>query len=59
MAVATDDTLDAAWEQVSIHSGVVVDVEPEPMRQGSKARHFVVFIPGGIRLELATSVPRA
>jgi catechol 2,3-dioxygenase-like lactoylglutathione lyase family enzyme len=57
LAVASDDALDRAWEKVSAHPGVVVDVPPSPTRPGSPTRHFLVFIPGGIRLELVTPKP--
>ncbi len=54
LAVADDAALDVAWTRVSAHPDVVVDVAPEAMRLGSATRHFLVFIPGGIRLEFAT-----
>jgi catechol 2,3-dioxygenase-like lactoylglutathione lyase family enzyme len=54
LAVADDAALGAAWDKVSAHPGVVIDVPPGPIRPGSATRHFLVFMPGGIRLELAT-----
>ena len=54
LAVADDAALDAAWEKVTTHPEVVIDAAPGPMRPGSTTRHFLVFIPGGIRLEFAT-----
>ena len=54
LAVADDATLDRAWEKVSTAAEVVVDVAPCPIGAGSKTRHFLVFIPGGIRIEFAT-----
>lgn len=54
LAVANDDALDAAWGKMSAHPEVIIDVAPEAIRPGSYTRHFLVFIPGGIRLELAT-----
>jgi catechol 2,3-dioxygenase-like lactoylglutathione lyase family enzyme len=54
LAVADDAALDAAWDSVRAHPEVVVDVAPGPIRAGSATRHFLVFIPGGIRLEFAT-----
>ncbi len=54
LAVANDAELDAAWEKVSAHPGVVVDFAPGPIRPGATTRHFLVFIPGGIRMEFAT-----
>jgi catechol 2,3-dioxygenase-like lactoylglutathione lyase family enzyme len=54
LAVADDAALDAVWDQVSAYPEVVVDAAPGPIRPGSATRHFLVFIPGGIRLEFAT-----
>jgi catechol 2,3-dioxygenase-like lactoylglutathione lyase family enzyme len=54
LAVADDAALDAAWERVRAHPEVVVDAAPGPIRPGSTTRHFLVFIPGGIRIEFAT-----
>ncbi|MGO4170507.1 VOC family protein [Novosphingobium sp. YAF33] len=55
LAVANDDALDEAWSKISTQPEVIIDVPLEPMRPGSAMRHFLVFIPGGIRLEFATS----
>lgn len=54
-----DEPLDEAWSKISTHPEVIIDVPPEPMRPGSATRHFLVFIPGGIRLELATPFTKA
>jgi len=54
LAVASDAALDDVWSRVSAHPEVVVDTAPGPIRPGSSTRHFLVFIPGGIRLEFAT-----
>jgi catechol 2,3-dioxygenase-like lactoylglutathione lyase family enzyme len=54
LAVADDEALEAAWQKVSADPGVVVDSAPGPVRPGSTTRHFLVFIPGGIRVEFAT-----
>ena len=54
LAVADYSALDKAWERVSAHPEVVVDSPPGPIRPGSTTRHFLVFIPGGIRIEFAT-----
>jgi catechol 2,3-dioxygenase-like lactoylglutathione lyase family enzyme len=54
LAVADDAALDDVWSRVSTHPEVVVDAAPGPVRPGSATRHFLVFIPGGIRLEFAT-----
>jgi catechol 2,3-dioxygenase-like lactoylglutathione lyase family enzyme len=54
LAVANEAALDAAWEKVRTHPDVVVDAAPGPIRPGSTTRHFLVFMPGGIRIEFAT-----
>ncbi|WP_395336198.1 VOC family protein [Novosphingobium sp. BL-8H] len=54
LAVANNDALEEAWKRVSAHPEVIVDVAPSPILPGSSTRHFLVFIPGGIRLELTT-----
>lgn len=54
LAVADDAALDRAWDKVSSHADVVVDAVPGPIRPGSGTRHFLVFIPGGVRIEFAT-----
>jgi catechol 2,3-dioxygenase-like lactoylglutathione lyase family enzyme len=53
LAVANDAALDEAWARLSANANVVVDVAPEAMSPGSTTRHFLIFIPGGIRLEFA------
>ena len=54
LAVADDAALDAVWEKVRAVPDVVVDAAPGPIRPGSATRHFLVFMPGGIRMEFAT-----
>jgi catechol 2,3-dioxygenase-like lactoylglutathione lyase family enzyme len=54
LSVADDAALDAAWQAVTAHREVMVDAAPGPIRPGSSTRHFLIFIPGGIRLEFAT-----
>lgn len=54
LAVEDDDALDHAWEKVSTYPEVIIDAPPGPIRPGSATRHFLVFIPGGIRIEFAT-----
>lgn len=54
LAVADDVALEAAWEKVTAHPDVVVDAPPGPIRAGAAMRHFLVFIPGGIRIEFTT-----
>jgi catechol 2,3-dioxygenase-like lactoylglutathione lyase family enzyme len=54
LAVPDDAALEAMWDKVKLYSGVVIDSPPGPIRAGSTTRHFLVFIPGGIRIEFAT-----
>lgn len=54
LSVADDAALAAAWDAVTAHPEVAVDAAPGAIRPGSTARHFLIFIPGGIRLEFAT-----
>lgn len=54
LSVADDAALDSVWEKATAHADVVVDAAPGPIRPGSPTRHFLIFIPGGIRLEFAT-----
>lgn len=54
LAVTDDAALESVWEKVSAHPKVLVDAPPGPIRPGSATRHFLVFIPGGIRIEFAT-----
>ncbi|RZF66385.1 VOC family protein [Sphingomonas populi] len=54
LAVADDAALDAAWEKVRARPGVVVDTAPGAVRPDSATRHFLIFIPGGLRIEFAT-----
>ncbi|WP_372730848.1 VOC family protein [Novosphingobium sp.] len=54
LAVADDHALHEAWQKVSVYPEVIVDAAPGQIRAGSATRHFLVFIPGGIRLEFAT-----
>jgi catechol 2,3-dioxygenase-like lactoylglutathione lyase family enzyme len=57
LAVADDAALDAVWEKVRGHPEVVIDAAPGAIRAGSATRHFLVFAPGGIRIEFATPFP--
>ena len=54
LAVPDDAALDAVWDKVHALPEVVVDAAPGPIRAGSTTRHFLVFIPGGIRVEFVT-----
>ncbi len=55
LRVADKAVLDAAYEKIRTYPGVDIEFAPEPMRAGSSVEHFICTIPGGIRLELATS----
>ena len=54
LSVADEAALKAAWDAVTAHPEVAVDAAPNPILPGSSTRHFLIFIPGGIRLEFAT-----
>jgi catechol 2,3-dioxygenase-like lactoylglutathione lyase family enzyme len=54
LAVADDAALDVVWQRVRTHREVIIDAPPGPIGPGSATRHFLIFIPGGIRLEFAT-----
>ncbi len=54
LAVADDAALDEVWGLVSAYPNVQIDAPPGPIGSGSATRHFLVFIPGGIRIEFAT-----
>lgn len=54
LGVADDAALDAVWDRVRLLPDVVVDAAPSIIRPGSPACHFLIFIPGGIRVEFAT-----
>ncbi|WP_420136930.1 VOC family protein [Sphingomonas sp.] len=55
LAVADDAALDKLWDKVRAHSDVRIDAEPGPIQPGSATRHFLIFIPGGIRLEFTVA----
>ncbi|KQN30269.1 glyoxalase [Sphingomonas sp. Leaf34] len=54
LSVADNAALEAAWDAVTAHPEVMIDAAPSPILPGSSTRHFLIFIPGGIRLEFAT-----
>lgn len=54
LLVADDAALDTVWKKVTARDDVLVDAAPAPIRPGSPTRHFLIFVPGGIRLEFAT-----
>jgi len=55
LAVRDEAALMAVFERVSAYPGVVVEFSPEPSRPGSMTKHFICAMPGGIRIEFATS----
>ncbi len=54
LAVRDGAALDLTFGRVGAHPGVTVEFAPEPMRPGSPTRHFMVSMPGGVRIEFAT-----
>lgn len=54
LSVADNAALEAAWDAVTAHPEVMIDAAPSPILPGSSTRHFLIFIPGGIRLEFTT-----
>jgi catechol 2,3-dioxygenase-like lactoylglutathione lyase family enzyme len=55
IAVADHAALVTVFEKVRHHPGVEIEFAPSPMRAGPSAHHFICAMPGGIRLEFATS----
>jgi len=53
LAVADEAALHAAYERVSAHPGVIVEFATGPTRPGADRKHFIVAMPGGLRLEFA------
>lgn len=51
LKVESVDALDAVYQTLLNTSGVEVEFAPEPMGKGP-IQHLMVYIPGGIRLEL-------
>lgn len=49
-AVATDDLV-ALFDRLAVWPGVSVDVTPRPNLADEDASHFIIFIPGGPRVE--------
>ncbi|HEY4940690.1 MAG TPA: VOC family protein [Rhizomicrobium sp.] len=50
-AVADEAALQATFERVSQHPGVVIEFGPGPTRPGSDRNHFICAMPGGLRIE--------
>jgi catechol 2,3-dioxygenase-like lactoylglutathione lyase family enzyme len=54
LAVADDDALSAAFENVSRHPGVTIEFAPGPIHPGTQIRHFICSMPGNLRLEFTS-----
>ncbi|MAW81450.1 MAG: glyoxalase [Parvularcula sp.] len=52
LKLSDDADLDNAYSRVSAWPGVEIEFQPQPPGQGSRARHFICSIPGGLRLEI-------
>ncbi|GAB2188644.1 VOC family protein [Sessilibacter sp. MAH2] len=50
LRVSTEAALDELFSKVSNHPGVKVEFAPEPLN-GWPAKHFMIYEPGGIRME--------
>lgn len=51
LQVADRSALKTVFEKLKGWPGVTMEFEPVPPGSGSKARHFMCIIPGGIRVE--------
>jgi len=54
LSVPDEKRLDIVFERVRNHPGTRIEFAPEPIRAGSRTRHFICAMPGGIRIEFAT-----
>lgn len=56
LALGVDDNtaLELVHARVSGHPGVTIEFGPQPIREGATTRHFICYMPGGIRIEFAT-----
>lgn len=54
LRVADLGALRAVFARVQGHPGVVIEFDPEPIREGATTHHFICAMPGGIRIEFAT-----
>lgn len=52
--VADDASLDELHDRMRAWAGCGIEFGPGPIRAGSKVRHFIGTMPGGIRIEFAT-----
>ncbi|WP_156254335.1 VOC family protein [Sandarakinorhabdus oryzae] len=55
--VADDAALNVLHTRLASWAGVAIEVAPCPIREGSAVRHFIIAMPGGIRIEFATPFP--
>jgi catechol 2,3-dioxygenase-like lactoylglutathione lyase family enzyme len=55
LAVPSEAALLELYDIVRAHPGVTTEFAPEPSRPGSKTIHFICAMPGGARIEFATS----
>jgi catechol 2,3-dioxygenase-like lactoylglutathione lyase family enzyme len=55
LAVEDEAALVTVYERVRRYPGVEIEFPPEPNRPGSATLHFICAMPGGIRIEFATS----
>ncbi|MCB9914315.1 MAG: VOC family protein [Planctomycetes bacterium] len=58
LGVADEADLDALWQRALAFPGVRPEFAPEPVG-GGPARHFMLYEPGGIRLEVRWPGPPA
>ena len=54
LRVADLPTLHTVFARVQGHPGVIIEFDPEPIREGATTHHFICAMPGGIRIEFAT-----
>lgn len=55
--VADNGALNVLHTRLASWAGVAIEVAPSPIRAGSAVRHFIIAMPGGIRIEFATPFP--
>ncbi|HJS09937.1 VOC family protein [Sphingopyxis sp.] len=54
LRVADLAALRTVFARVQGHPGVIIEFDPEPIREGATTHHFICAMPGGIRIEFAT-----
>ena len=47
--------LTTVHDRLRDYSGVTIEFSPMPIREGSATTHFIVAMPGGVRIEFATA----